>query len=536
MTAAGIDPDLTYGLLAEINRRENSGDAGVSGGGTDRSARRLSIPAVDGRRIFDRRKKTELVLPAGQFDAACGELGIPRELSGRAERRGKECLLDEALLSEIGLFLLPLLAYGVLNGGSASTYVDVKKNRDLNPRLFEVMTPHFDFLAPNYRGRAKGITPAFINPDGSPGPSFLELKMRNLLLLKRRYRSRLPGAAGQKAPDPGKDGDLLPFFQMTSILNDREISRAYEGYRTSPLLALAGSAKEDSAGVTGVLTGVQPLIAAFTHKDDGLPRRIFTRAWGREDELLPFPGGHGQNFLILKDIYRDLLARGKRFVYLGNVDNLGNTPDLPGLAILALTGKQGAFDFSFKTAVDVKGGILLEKDDGRLDCADIGAAVPRDWVEEQEARGAGILFNCATGLFSLTWLADNLDRIIAGLPLRLSEHHKDPGKYAQTEQITWEVLAMMDDILIFGVDKYRRFLASKLLLENLMLSGLELDNPGYPGRDPGETRDGGGEGRGFYALSQNLHRGLNFLLENEYRLALRDNRWVPGDGNGKGVL
>jgi hypothetical protein len=80
------------------------------------------------------------------------------------------------------------------------------------------------------------------------------------------------------------------------------------------------------------------------------------------------------------------------------------------------------------------------------------------------------------------------------------------------------------------VDKYRRFLASKLLLENLMISGLELGNPAYPGRTAAESGDlepGEGEERAnFYALSRDLHRGLNALLTEEYGMKLENGRWL----------
>jgi hypothetical protein len=35
------------------------------------------------------------------------------------------------------------------------------------------------------------------------------------------------------------------------------------------------------------------------------------------------------------------------------------------------------------------------------------------------------------------------------------------GRYAQTEQTTWEVLGLMEDPLIFAVAKEKRFVAAK---------------------------------------------------------------------------
>jgi len=504
MKLLGIDPELTGRALAAVNRRE------AESGGKETSSREKEeyrIPGIDGIRILDRRRSEEYRIPEDLYRERIRELRLPPETLTWGKTEGGVRILPPDRLKDLGLALLPGVAFGVLNGGSASTYADEKKNRDFSPPLFRLFREEFEKTAGLCRGRSKGVTPAFSNPDGSPGPSFLELKLRRLLLLIREYQGRY-----------GRGGDpLYPFVQMTSIMNSREIEEAFEEYRKSPLLE--SLIRETGVDITRAATGVQPLTAALTHRDDGLPRRIFTQAKGREHGILPFPGGHGQNFAVLKEIYRDLHARGKRYIYLGNVDNLGSTPDLEGIALLALSGSQGAFDFSFRTPVDVKGGILLETREGRLTCADIGAAVSREWTEEQTARGKKLLFNCATGLFSLDWLAENLDRIAAELPLRVTEQDKDPGKYAQTEQITWEVLSMMDRILIFGVDKYGRFLASKLLMENLMLSGIALDHPEYPRTGQPETD--------LHSLSTKLHRGLEAILTEEYGMKLEGNVWVP---------
>ncbi|MCP5515451.1 MAG: UTP--glucose-1-phosphate uridylyltransferase, partial [Spirochaetales bacterium] len=173
---------------------------------------------------------------------------------------------------------------------------------------------------------------------------------------------------------------------------------------------------------------------------------------------------------VLKEVYRKLYDKGMRFVYLGNVDNIGFNIDFAEVAVLALSGKQAAFDFSFKTPVDVKGGILVYDERERINCVDIGPAISVKDVENREKQGKPILFNCATGLFNLEYLINNIERIIDSLPLRISDQEKDAGRYSQAEQTTWEVIGILDDFLIFGVDKYKRFLASKLFMENLLIS------------------------------------------------------------------
>ena len=337
-----------------------------------------SIPGIDGLRILDRRHMKGFRLPERSFLEKAEELELPGALVDEIPRRKGEAVISQDCLERIGLFLLPRVSYGTFNGGSASSYADHKKNRAFSPDIFELCRRPFEKAAKLCLGRAKGITPAFIHPDGTPGPSFMELKMRGLLIQIQRYR-----AAG--FPKAGALQPLFPLFQMTSISNNPQIQSALEEYAQGPLLEPL--IRTTGVEIHRVETGVQPLIAAFTPAEPGKKREIFAAAYGKSNEPLPLPGGHGQNFEVLGKIYRGLLRRGKWFVYLGNVDNLGNLPDLRGIALLALGGKEGAFDFSFKTPVDIKGGILVETQEGRLNCADMGVAIDRETVEKTPEGG-----------------------------------------------------------------------------------------------------------------------------------------------------
>ena len=224
----------------------------------------------------------------------------------------------------------------------------------------------------------------------------------------------------------------------------------------------------------------------------------------------------------LKNIYRTLHESGKRFAYLGNVDNLGFLPDPVEVAYLTLSGKQAGFDFAYKTAVDVKGGILVRDQAGHLNCADIGPAVSKEDVAKAQESGKPVLFNAATGLFNLDYLVSNVDRIIKELPTRFTDQDKDAGRYSQAEQVTWEVVGMLDDFLVFSVSKWDRLLAAKLLAETLMTSGIRLDDPAYPtSDDPADD---------LKSTAERLHAGLVKKLRTEYgmrRTEGDDGRWEP---------
>ncbi len=462
-----------------------------------------SLPQVDGRQIIDLTKPAAYRGNLEKYRNTLSELlpEIPVHKYGTPE--AGYIHLNSQELYRIGMHLMPKIAYGILNGGSATSYVDEKKNRSFSEELFHITSPVFEKASAVSRDRPKGITPAFINPDGSPGPSFLELKIRALLIQSLRYRRQF---------QVDKDiQSMLPIFQMTSIYTDSKIADALKEYQSSPYIeALLNNL---NSATIHPYTAVQPLIAAYTHSSKGRPKDLFTKAWGKPNSLLPLPGGHGQNFSVLSHIYRDLYNQGYRYAYLGNIDNLGNTVDPIGIALLALSGKQGAFEFSFKTPVDVKGGILVRDDAGKLNAVDIGPAISEEELQQAEQSGTPILFNCASGIFDLKYLDEQLEYISKELPTRFSDQDKDAGRYSQAEQITWEIIGMMDEPLIFGVHKYDRFLASKLLIENLMTSGIGLEDPAYPP----ELRP----------IANNLHSGLIRALEGPYGLKLDQNRWLP---------
>ncbi len=510
MEEAGVDAGLTLDILNNYNR-----------GRYDhvRPLKADSLPEPDGKRIVDVRSEVSWKLDKETARMRCAKIdpNIDPEEYGKADEDGRSVVFDREALQRLGRRLLLYVSYGILNGGSATSYFDRRKNSSFHSGLFDQTMELFGPFAEKYAGKSKGVTPGFVNPDGTGGLSFIELTMRSLLVAALRYRREFGRTSaddarrqGTAAPADSVLEPLFPMFQMTSVRNNTEILKAYEQFRRSP--CLEPLIEETGLNITEVLTGVQPLIAAYTHSEEGTPKFLFTRAYGKKDEILPLPGGHGQNFFVLKEVYTKLYEMGKRFVYLTNVDNLGSTVDPVSIALMALSGKQAGFDFSYRTPVDVKGGILVEDRHYGLTCADIGPAISKDEVFSYEASGTPVLFNCATGLFSLEYLVPRLDEIAERLPVRFSDQNKDAGKYSQAEQVTWEVLSLLDDFLVFAVDKYERFLAAKLFLENLLTSGIGLDVLGD---------------EKFHDVAEKLHHGLVRKLETDYGMKQVGGVWMP---------
>jgi len=498
MEAKGIDISLTLRLLEDSNSGLHDGTMPV---------RPKAVPPIDGSTVIDLRQLSDKARPRFSFDLSKAEenlagFGIRLPAATRiAKTPGGPTRAEFGIsaLRAIGDALLPFTAYGLLNGGSATSYADGKKNLALGIETFQAVEEAFSRLSPLCRDMPKGVTPAYVNTDGSPGASFLELKMRARLLL----------AAGRDLPPTGRN--FLPLFQMTSDFNDALLSGYYAKSSHSPFLeSLSGSLGIEPADWR---TGVQPMIAAFSHSSEGKPRRIFDKAYGLEDSSLPLPGGHGQCFHVLAGVLAELHGQGIRFACLGNVDNLGYTPDPVELAVMAISGRPAGFDFAFRTAMDVKGGILVETEEGGFTVADIGAAISLDKVRELEETGRPVLFNCASGIFDLDYLVPRIDQVASELPVRFSDQDKDSGRYSQAEQVTWEVMGLLPAFLAFAVEKSDRFLASKLLVDTLLTSGIGADNPSLPG-NVGNT-------------AAEMHRGLEALLRRVYGLELADGRWIP---------
>ncbi len=466
------------------------------------------FPGIDNNQVVDIENLPLLVMDHNQLRTLA--LGLPENhLDAWLAGQPDPLEFTPQRYHEFGILYLPLVTVGILNGGMATSYCDTTRNKSAHPGIFASLEQYFFSNAPELMNLPKGLAPAYYNNNGEPGLNFLTLRIRNALLLVKEHRKFLESLGISEM----NDMELLPifpFFHMTSTANNDQLEQGLAQAFKRPEIRIL--AKELGVRLEPWLTEIQPLLAAMTHKDDGKEKAIFTQAWGKHHTPLGLPGGHGQNFQTLEPIYRKLHSQGKKFAYLGNVDNLGSLPSPRAIAYLALSQGNAAFDFSFKTPVDTKGGILIRTSDGKLNCADIGPAISSESVLQAEKEGKPILFNCATGLFQLDYLVENLDRIKKNLPIRVSEQHKDGGKYSQAEQVTWEVIGLLHKPIILGVNKFKRFLAAKLLTDSLLTSGL-LDEALLPSKEEVE-------------LTRNLTKGLEDLLQNQYAMVKKEGKWV----------
>src|SRR6056297_1039893 len=197
------EKNINVGLTSRILRNYNAGKYD-----NIEPVQVKDIPRIDGEQVVDMTGDVTLRLHRETAEARVGGLlGHGHETTDFGRADGDELVFGKTELTALGMRLLPRVAYGVLNGGSATSYADYKKNAKLDESLLDLLGAEFQQLAGISRGRAKGITPAFLQPDGTPGPSFLELKMRSLLILALQYELRA-GDDASKRPDPA-----APLFQ-----------------------------------------------------------------------------------------------------------------------------------------------------------------------------------------------------------------------------------------------------------------------------------------------------------------------------------
>jgi UTP--glucose-1-phosphate uridylyltransferase len=490
-----IDPEMTRKILSRINSEQ-----------TDNEETNFSFPDSSESDIVHPDKNLKYSISAIDAESRIKKLLPEINLKDFAlEILDGKMLFSYQGLRKLGLYLLNVTTYGILNGGSATSYIDKKRNSTYHPPLFSLIEEPFKTISNTCQNTPKAITPAFINPDGTPGYSFIEMKMRSILLLMLEAEV----VTGNKV--------IIPIFEMRNKETTNQIDSVYNQLSKSNLLQEL--IKKTGFDITQVESAIQPLIAALTPKSEGYPKKIFTKAYGKENSLLALPGGHGQNFEVLKDIYSNFKRHNYAFSYLVNVDNLGNTPNPVHIALIALSGADGAFEFSEKTPVDVKGGILVKNSKQHFTCADIGVAIKAEDIEKAESNGAELLFNCATGLFSLSYLTDNIEYISSNLPIRISEQDKDPGKYAQAEQITWEVISLIKNPLIFAVKKKKRFLAAKLLSEMILTSQADKLSPKLLAADPNYDT--------LCTQCLEMQDGLFTLLKTTYGLKIENGQWQP---------
>ena len=108
--------------------------------------------------------------------------------------------------------------------------------------------------------------------------------------------------------------------------------------------------------------------------------------WPREPGLTWCPPGHGDLYTALQTsgLLAGLLARGFRWAFVSNADNLGATIDPVILGHVVETGSPLVMEVADRTEADRKGGHLARQLDGRLVLREVAQCPPADAAAFQD--------------------------------------------------------------------------------------------------------------------------------------------------------
>ncbi len=148
--------------------------------------------------------------------------------------------------------------------------------------------------------------------------------------------------------------------------------------------------------------------------------------WPAEPDLEWCPPGHGDLYpsLLSCGLLDKLLARGIRFLFVSNADNLGATVDARILNYFAESGWSFLMEVARRTTADRKGGHLARRrSDGRLLLREGAQCPPADEGEFQNIKRHGF-FNTNNLWIRLDHLQRELENRAGVLPLALITNEK----------------------------------------------------------------------------------------------------------------
>jgi len=224
------------------------------------------------------------------------------------------------------------------------------------------------------------------------GLSFLDVIARQTLELRQAFRAR------------------MPLVLMNSFYTREESLEALERHPQ-----LSSDVPPD------FVQNKEPKIAV-----DGLG----PVAWPREPELEWCPPGHGDLYtaLVTSGMLETLLARGYRYAFVANADNLGAVLDPRILAWFAAEQIPFLMEVAERTEADRKGGHLARRPDGRLVLRELAQTPEGDRDAFQDV-ARHRYFNTNSLWVDLRALADVLEQRgnVLGLPMIRNRKTVDPG-------------------------------------------------------------------------------------------------------------
>ncbi|RUS14535.1 UTP--glucose-1-phosphate uridylyltransferase family [Jimgerdemannia flammicorona] len=152
---------------------------------------------------------------------------------------------------------------------------------------------------------------------------------------------------------------------------------------------------------------------------------ILTIPAPNESPILP---GHGDLFesLLNSALLEKLLAQGKEYLFVSNVDNLGATVDTNILNHMVETDAEFIMEVTDKTKADIKGGTLIDYE-GQIRLLEI-AQVPTEHVEDFKSVKKFKIFNTNNLWINLRAVKRVLDESTMDLEIIVNNKTTDSGE------------------------------------------------------------------------------------------------------------
>lgn len=198
-----------------------------------------------------------------------------------------------------------------------------------------------------------------------------------------------------------------------------------------------------------------------------------------------YPPGHGDIFNSINDsgILDQLIAQGKKYIYIANADNLGASVDLNILNLMSESSAPYIMEVTNKTRADVKGGTLVNTQDDSLHLLEF-AQVPFDYREEFKSVKKFKIFNTNNIWLNLIALKEKLEEGSLNLDLIVNKKTVNQHQVIQLEVAIGSGISSFKNSLAVKVPR-TRFLPVKKTNDLLLVqSNLFIEKNGILRMNP----------------------------------------------------